>query len=374
MTPQLITDPAALAQHPSPAARFVAAFAARGTRTFIANATSRMALLEAGLVHLPVSVDDGGYGRSYVASPHSAYVLYAREEIDLVGMQQGRRAALAALGVLDGVLRAVQFNRAVHVDNWLLSTNLHGHWQGEGLPAIRAALAAQFPEHFLVLRTLDAWSCPQLLEAVRADGWLLLPARQIWVTDDMATDWVPRRACLRDRDALVASGLTVEEIAVPTPADCTRIAELYALLYLDRYSRLNPDFTPDFIRLLGELGVLTYRVARDAAGTILAVAGMLERAGVMTATVVGYDTARPQSEALYRIATLMFSERALARGLRLHGSAGAASFKRGRGARGVIEYLAVDARHLSAPRRMVVAGLARALERFVVPMMQKEGW
>ena len=101
---------------------------------------------------------------------------------------------------------------------------------------------------------------------------------------------------------------------------------------------------------------------------------MLVRDGVMTPTVVGYDTARPASEALYRIACYLFCEAAEQAGWRLHGSAGAADFKRARGAHGVIEYMAVQADHLSAARRAVVRGLAAALQRWAVPMMQKEGW
>jgi hypothetical protein len=101
---------------------------------------------------------------------------------------------------------------------------------------------------------------------------------------------------------------------------------------------------------------------------------MLEREGIMTPSVVGYDTTRPQSEALYRIAAFLFCEWAMDRGLALHGSAGAAHFKRLRGARGVIEYLAVHAGHLSSQRRLAITLLAGALERYVTPMMKREGW
>jgi len=96
--------------------------------------------------------------------------------------------------------------------------------------------------------------------------------------------------------------------------------------------------------------------------------------GVGTVPLMGYDTARPQSEALYRIASYLAYDLALARGLRFHGSAGASEFKRNRGARGVIEYMAVDGRHLSAPRRAGLAVLAAGLQRFMVPMLEKQGW
>lgn len=374
LTPFLIDDPVEMAGTRTLAGRYTAAMACDGVGRFIANATSQVRLLLCGNAALPVTIDDGGYGRSYVASPHSAYVLYAREEMDLVGMTRGRRSAYVALSMLDLALKSARFNKAVHLDNWLLSTNLHGDWKGEALSQIRCELAGKFPDHFIILRTLDRWSSPQLLEAALADGWILVPARQIWVVDDLRRDWRPRNAFGNDRRALVRSGLQVEEVEHLDETDCKRVAELYKLLYVDRYSALNPQFTADFISLTLESGMMRYRVARDGAGQIMCVAGMLERDGIMTPSVVGYDTERPQSEALYRIASYLFCDWAMERGYALHGSAGAAHFKRLRGARGVIEYLAVHADHLSSGRRMAVSMLAATLERFVVPMMKREGW
>jgi hypothetical protein len=372
--PRLIEDAGTMARDGSVAGRYAAALAREGVPALVANAASRPMLLRLGEHSLPVTVDDGGYGRSYVSSPHSAYVLYAREEMDLVGMKRGRFAARAAIGVLDGLLRAVRINRAVHLDNWLLSTNLHGDWDGVGLPEARELLARQFPDHFLILRSLDAWASPGLLEAARADGWILLPSRQVWVVDDPAREWRPRNHTVRDRRALAKSGLTVETPTLINAADADRIAELYDMLYVGRYSGLNPLFTPRFITLTQEIGMLHYRVARDGSGRIMAAAGVLARNGVMTPPVVGYDTSRPREEALYRIASYLYSDWAMEHGMALHGSAGAGEFKRNRGSCGVIEYMAVHADHLSPGRRAVVRGLSQVLERYAVPMMQKEGW
>jgi len=61
------------------------------------------------------------------------------------------------------------------------------------------------------------------------------------------------------------------------------------------------------------------------------------------------------------------------RAARLNGSAGAAGFKRSRGARPVIEYNAYYARHLSPPRRATVDGLRMLLDRVAVPLMEARG-
>ncbi|MFN7159914.1 MAG: hypothetical protein ACK4MR_14660, partial [Erythrobacter cryptus] len=109
-------------------------------------------------------------------------------------------------------------------------------------------------------------------------------------------------------------------------------------------------------------------------GKIMAFAALRCAGGIGTVPLMGFDTARPQSEALYRIASHAALALARERALRFHGSAGAGQFKRNRGARGVIEYMAVDARHLAPRRRAALRLLAAGLNRFMVPLLTRRGW
>jgi hypothetical protein len=345
-----------------------------GAPAMVSNVTSRLSTLEVAGRTMPVTIDEGALGGSYVSSPHSAYVLYARAELDLLKVGWTAYPSRAALAALDLVLKAARINRIVHLGNWLLSTNLHGGWRGEGVKAAREALAEAHPDHLLGIRSVDDWSSPGLGDALAADGWILAPSRQIWVVDDLAREWTGRGDFANDRRLVKRSPLLLSDLDPVEAADSERIAELYARLYVGKYSPLNPVLTPAFVRASAESGMMSYRVARDSGGTIMAVAGMWERGGVMTPPVVGYDTARPQREGLYRIASWMFMEKAMAAGWRLHGSAGAAHFKRQRGARGVIEYNAYHARHLSRPRRQAVEALASLLKRLVLPVMVAKQW
>lgn len=340
----------------------------------VSNVAARLSALEVAGRIMPVTIDDGALGGSYVCSPHSAYVLYARAELDLLGVGWAAWPSRAALAGLDRVLKAARINRIVHLGNWLLSTNLHDGWRGEGVKGARETLAEAHPDHLLGIRSVDDWSSPGLREALAADGWILVPSRQVWVVDDLARDWTARNAFANDRRLVARSPFAVSDLETVEAGDALRIADLYAMLYVGKYSPLNPIFTPAFIRASAASGMLSYRVARDPGGTIMAVAGMWERGGVMTPPVVGYDTARPKREGLYRIASWMFMERALQAGWRLHGSAGAAHFKRLRGARGVIEWNAYHAAHLPWARRRAVEALGSLLKRFVVPVMVRKQW
>lgn len=350
------------------------AMVARGASGMVANVSTVLSSLRVGDRTLPVTRDDGALGGSYVCSPHSAYVLYARAELGMVNAGRFAGPARAALVGLDGLLRCARVNRIVHVGNWMLSTNLNEDWRGEGIAAAREELADTHPDHLIGIRSIDDWSSPGLRQALAADGWIMVPSRQIWVVDDLARDWRPRHNHDNDRRLVARSPLRITDLPRIGHGDARRIAALYAMLYIDRYSPLNPILTPAFIEASARTGMMTYRVARDPDGAILSVAGMWERGGVMTPPVVGYDTARPRREGLYRIACWMFMERALQAGWRLHGSAGAAHFKRARGAREVIEWNAYHARHLSRGRRAAVTALAGLLRRLAVPVMVAKGW
>lgn len=363
-------DPVAAWPATDPAERAYLTAMALGVPERVANVETRWLALATGTCVLPVTVNDGARSDSYVCSPRAAYVDYARRETEIVGVAGGAvlRAALSGAGAL---FAAARLDRIVHVDNWLLSTNLHGDWRGADLRAIRAVLAARFPDHLLAIRSVDPWSSPALHHAALGDGWAMVPSRQIWVVDDLARDWRPRNAFGNDRRLIARSGLA---IGPALPADAARIANLYCQLYVGKYSALNPVFTARWIAETMTSGLVAYDVARDTGGTPMAVSGLLARGGVATPPVVGYDRTRPVSEGLYRIASWMFMQRAMASGLRLHGSAGAAHFKRLRGAHGVIEYWAMHAGHLSRPRRLAVAALAAGLERWAVPLMRRHGW
>lgn len=353
------------------AARFVERLREDGPASLIANVEGEALLERAGAHELPVIVTSGSIGHSYVAAPHSAYVLYPRAELDLVDLGRLRPVASVMIGAADRLLRRLKVNRAVQIDNWLLSTNLHGDWKGEGLPELRERLTRRYPDHYLLVRSVEDWSCPELTAALRADRWMLLPSRQIWVTDDLRRDWAVRKSVKNDGRKLAQSALVVEDITRLGDADARRIAELYAMLYIDKYSALNPQYSAAWMQLAVESGLFHLRVVRDCTGQIMAAVGIVVRGDIATNPMMGYDRERPQSDGLYRIASWLVGDFALRHGLRLHGSAGAGHFKQQRGARSAIDYIAIHAGHLPVWRRWPLAVTAWALERFAVPVLKR---
>lgn len=348
---------------------YLSAFAA-GSQAMISNLRTQVLALRSGARVFPVTVNNDEERDAYVCLPHTAYALYAKAELDLVDAGPFSPLLGLLIDAAGGLLKAGRINKVVHLGNWMLSTNLHGGWRGEDIPAIRTFLTGAYPDHLLAVRSINRWSDPTLADALEADGWRLLPARQIYVTEDLSTAWRPRRDTRRDLALLEAARDRLDPLASLRPGDAARIRELYDLLYLGKYSALNPAFTEAFIEMTHASGVLRYRGLRAPDGQLEAVVGAMVRGGILTTPIVGYDTARPASDGLYRMASAMLALMAEEAGARLNGSAGAASFKRHRGAEPVIEYTAYFARHLSAPRRAMIAGLQGLLNTVGVPVMQ----
>lgn len=350
---------------------YVASLRAAGIGAMVANLSTRIETLRVGNRVLPLTINQSEPTGTYVCSPHTAYVRYLREELTALPLPLLRPPLAAMVSGFDRMLRAARIDDIVHLNNWLLSTNLNGGLDIGDTAALAAQMTAAYPNSIIAIRSLNGWADRKVLDALVRGGWDLFPSRQIWVIDDFGRNWQGRRDTRRDRALADAGKLAGTELDRMNDADAARIAHLYALLYLDKYSRLNPDFTPAFIKTTHDIGMLRYLVWRDQAGTIQSVAGCFGLGGELSAPIVGYDTARPASEGLYRLATYAILRTAAGEGLRVNLSSGAAGFKRNRGARPEIEYAACFVRHLPARRRLIVGMLRQALDRVGVPILRR---
>lgn len=368
-------SPVPAAPPPSGVGARAAAFAAihRGVdaRLFAHNLRTGVDLLDAGGWAMPATVNDAESGNAWVCSPLTTYCDYAREELarnlppllaaplDLVCRAYGR------------VLRQARIDRAVALNNWLLSTNIY-----PALEAVRLAEAVRqarerWPDRALWFRSLNGRLNADWIGALAALGFSLVPSRQVYLFENLAAQ-IGRHANLkRDLRLLDTTRLARTDGSDFGPSDYARAEALYARLYLDKYSRLNPAYTARFMQAWHAAGLLRFQGFRDDDGQLLAVVGTFAQEGVITAPIVGYDTALPASLGLYRLLMACVFDAALASGDIVNLSAGAAHFKRLRGGVPAIESSAVLAAHMPAPTRRAVAVLSGLATRIGVPIMER---
>lgn len=351
------------------AAAFGAIHRGADARLFGHNLLTEVELLDADGYHLPVTVNDGEKGNAWVCSPLTTYCDYAREELErnvhpIIGAPLG--LVCRAYG---RVLERAAIDRAVVLNNWLLSTNIYPSLDRCRLEDLVRQARYRWPRHALWFRSLNARLNGDWIAALRALDFMMVPSRQVYLFDDLA---VSRHQNLqRDMRLLRRTPLARTDGSDFTRDDYLRVEALYGKLYFEKYSRLNPSYSAHFLERWHGAGLLQFRGFRDDAGTLLAIVGMFAQEGIITAPIVGYDTGLPQSLGLYRLLMASVFEEAMAVGATINLSAGAAHFKRLRGGIPAIEYSAVLVSHLPAFTRRTVKVLSALTTNLGVPIMQR---
>ncbi len=350
---------------------FVARHAASPTTHYIRNVDARVDALRVDGVTLPVCENRPDIGNAWVVSPLTTYRDYALEEIDCIGPRAVAAPLRALAQAAGGWLRRARLDDAVSVNCWLVSTNSYPDLDAAHIARIADAARARWPHQAIWFRSLNVPHDRVWLTALRAAGATLVPSRQVYLFDDIDRHARARSDLRRDLALLRRSGMQRLHVEALDADDHARIAVLYAMLYLDKYSRLNPDYTSALIAGWHRDGLLDLHGLRDAAGTLIAAVGMLRFGNLVTAPIVGYDTSLPQRLGLYRLLTATVLEVARRDDGIVNLSAGVPHFKRQRGGVGAIEYSAVLADHLPAARRRALHALGAVTRCIGVPFMRR---
>jgi hypothetical protein len=346
------------------ARRWIVPFIERGPQRYIENVTCRLSVVMGATWALPVTETAGRVpDNAYVVSPYTHYVSYLREELRLVRPPAIRKALSLVVAGVGRFLRAGAIDRVVTINNWMVSTNLYPALLREDVTDAVDAVRQAYPDHAIVFRSLNALTAGPVMDILRVSGFTAILSRRVYVFDARREELFQRKCFRKDRARIASQGYVAVRLTDVDDATARRVVALYRSLYLDKYSRHNPAFTAGFISLAAREGLLTlYALMRD--GRIDGVVGFFERNGIMTTPLLGYDTAMPADTGLYRMLTALLSTLARERGVILHRSSGAATFKRSRGAVPALEYSMVDCRHLSRARQAPWRFL-RALTEYV---------
>lgn len=325
------------------ARRYLTPFMEHGPQHYVRNAhNTRVLVAKAGETVLPVTVTDFHPENTYACSPYSHYISYGGfEEARRLKNPVARRMILLLLPLLAAYFRRNEFDRVVYVNNWLLSTNLYPRLSQGAIETLLEALPRWFPDRAIVFRSVDCFGNPSLFSTLQDNGYQMVLSRQVWYQHP--EEVVTMRQVKEDARVTRKNGHLVSQ-QLPD-AELQRAAQLYGQLYLDKYSRFNPQFTEAFLRLARDENLLTFRTLQ-CEGRANAVLGYLTRNGTMTPPIFGYDTRLPQKVGLYRHLSLLALQEGLANGVMVHASAGVGRFKKERGAVSCPEYNAVYTRHL----------------------------
>ena len=353
------------------AAAYVAAFAGEGAGRYIANLETEVRLHRWGAHLMPLTVNNDSAGRTFVCSPRVGFIDFAREELVHFPSPALRLPLRALISAMELVLRPAQLERIVHVNNWMMSTNLPRKLEPGLASEQTQQLIEEYPTHILAMRSLNRRHSAPLMEALERAGWTLVPARQVFILDDVERQAFSTSDGKADARLWRKSQLRHEVLKQISSAEADQIIALYEGLYRQKYSKLNPAYTPDFVHLTHRLGLMTYHVLRNEADKICASGGFMSNGRHCAMPLLGYDLSAPRKDGLYRLICHAASCLAAQDRLSYNKSSGVGQFKRNRGASPEIEYTAFYVRHLSQRRRQPMRMLSFVGHRIGTPILQR---
>lgn len=352
---------------------FVRLFNEVPARDLVRNLTVAVEAFEIAGRSFPLTLNDRSEAPNcYICCPSSAYIDYAIDETrNFVSVPLLQRAIRMLIGLCAPLVRASGLDIQVQVNNWLYSTNPVPLLDRKTVAAIRDDLTARFPDRAIVIRSLNEIADPSTISALKQQGFRLLAARQIYIFAGRGSAPAMTNDMKRDRKQLRATRFEMVGDADFTEADYERCEALYRMLYLDKYTPLNPHYTARYISEMHRRGIFKLAGLRRPGGELVAVTALSKNGRTLTQPIVGYDTGLPVSEGLYRMMMAMAQDHATTHRLFFNMSAGAAAFKRLRGAVATVEYNAVYAGHLPRRQRVAVRIMEFVLARIGIPLLRR---
>lgn len=341
----------------------------------IDNIQTDYKLVTVGNTILPMSINDTEYENSYVCSPYTAYISYAKDELGLLNNRVLQSLIGAGMTIAGRFLKLAKLNRTLSLNNWLVSTNLLPKLNPYALNKTTQRLVKDFPTHSLSIRSLNATHNAELMQTLSDQGWLLIPARQVYLFETHQT-WWKRNHTKKDQSLLrkVEAGKTSLSWLKPErlkPHHFAEISQCFHQLFIEKHSRYNPQFGADFLKALHDNEMVEFHSFTDETGRIVASIGLFTQQNIITTPIVGYDTDLPQALGLYRLLMAVLLRLTHERKQPMNLSSGAGGFKRARGGEPTLEYTAFYCRHLPWHRRVIHTGFSWLVNRYAPQMFEQ---
>lgn len=341
------------------------------TNDWMHNVNTTMTLDTMGEFTFPATINNTEYQSSYVCSPYNALVTYSKDELVKINNRLLRPVLGLLVNSLGGILRLCKVNKNYCINNFLLSTNPYPNWQGEGAQAHLQRTIKTHPDHAIMYRSLNFYTNKALIEHLQSLGFILAASRQVYLFTPQLGNFIDRNNTQNDRRALAKSEYQLVLHDEIIASDYPDIVALYNALYLEKYSQHNPQFSLKLITYWHQNRLLTMMGLRDKAGRLQGIVGLFESDEVITAPLVGYNTALPSQNALYRILIYLVLDYSNKKGSCLNLSSGASGFKTLRGGKPFIEYSAAYIKHLPWYRRLLWKAVQALLNGLFVPILKR---
>ncbi|WP_053228023.1 hypothetical protein [Spirochaeta cellobiosiphila] len=320
---------------------------------------------------IPIAIPDSDKPNCYVCSPYSHYIVYAREEVELISSRTLRFISKLLIKFLDHFYTKINIDDVVYINNWFLSTNLYPKLSNKVWIQLIKVIKEKFPTKTIMLRSLNEQHHKDLINTCLKLGFKKIASRQIYCTEPWNPSIYKKRDYKNDKKLFERSEYKVLRNDDFSTQNIDRILGLYNQLYLDKYTNLNPHFTSEFIYKAIKSDTF-FLMGLEKEGRIDAILGYFIREQIMTTPLFGYDLSVSPKEGLYRLLSFLLLKESEDKNLILNQSSGAGPFKLNRGAQKIIEYNLYDDSSANKKQRRGWKILNYLATQFFEPMLRKK--
>lgn len=307
---------------------------------WVENGRGRFDAVASGDGCWPVTLGEARQGpeATWLTSLVSALIGTPRAEASSTGGPAGLCLRLG-LGLAEQAALRAGADRAVIVNNSLLSVSPVGPSRLHGLAQALAAAARRWPDRIAAARGIvapqgDAKACADMA------GGIALPSRVSYAFDLSSGDLPGKINAARDQALLRKAKLEPVPHDAFTPEHLAAAHAQYTAVYIGRHGARNPRLTPAFFAAVHRTRAAVFH-GLASGGELAAFTALRDHGEFLSVPLIGYRTEAAKTAGLYRQIFALALEVGRAQRTVVNFGAGAGRYKTLRGAVPAIEYMIV---------------------------------
>jgi hypothetical protein len=263
------------------------------------------------------------------------------------------------------------FDRVSLIANEPISTNLRSAAQKAQIPDTAAQELRSYPQNWVGVRNLLLEEDGALLEALRAQDFVLLPTRVVYLFDARQGRLARSSHLNRDRKNLAKSHLQCCIDTQVSDEDLKSVHQLYHDIYITKHSQLNARYTLKFFHDMISVHQMPCLRVYDHS-TLVAFALLYQKADQLVVPAVGHIRDE-NNKGYYRSLFAALADYVEQHKLLLNYSSGAGDFKRKRGGVPFLEWTAIHAPLQSRFKQRLIRIVGEKAKSVTMDVMMASG-
>lgn len=215
-----------------------------GTQFFIKNINVDIRFIEIDNYLIPLSFWNNNEN-CYTTSFLSAFI-YWKYELKNISNLFTRKLFWIVLDLLLYFWKKLNIDNIVYVNNFFLSTNLYPEWDNGIVNKINIFIKMNYNNKIIFYRSLNYVKNKDIINTLEDNNFRKICSRQIFIFKKNKIEEYKKLKIVKNDFRIIRKyWLTFERVELN---DDSHVLELYNMLYLKKYTNLNPQFTLDFIK------------------------------------------------------------------------------------------------------------------------------